>query len=111
MPDHLHAVIFPHEETTISEAMRRFKLAVYQTLKARGSRAKPFGQSRFYDHAVRTRGEFDDTLEYMHMNPVRRGLVEDPLAWRWSSARWFPDRTGPAELDQIRMPSEAEARI
>ena len=47
----------------------------------------------------------------MHMNPVRRGLVEDPLGWRWSSARWFTDRTGPAELDQIRMPSEAEARI
>lgn len=45
------------------------------------------------------------------MNPVRRGLVEDPLAWRWSSARWFADRTGPAELDQIRLPSEAEARI
>ena len=45
------------------------------------------------------------------MNPVGRGLVEDPLAWRWSSARWFTERTGPVKLDQIRMPSEAKARI
>ena len=111
MPDHVHAIVFPHEESTISEVMRRFKLAVYQKLKAVGSRVEPFWQSRFYDHAVRTRGEFDDTLQYIHMNPVRRGLVENPLAWRWSSAPWLTDRTGPVGLDQIRLPSEAEARI
>jgi putative transposase len=26
-------------------------------------------------------------LEYMHNNPVRRGYVDDPMHWRYSSAR------------------------
>ncbi|OYW11945.1 MAG: transposase, partial [Planctomycetales bacterium 12-60-4] len=26
-------------------------------------------------------------LEYVHNNPVRRGYVDDPLHWRYSSAR------------------------
>src|SRR5690606_39368458 len=26
-------------------------------------------------------------LEYIHMNPVKRGYVDDPVHWRYSSAR------------------------
>ena len=26
-------------------------------------------------------------MEYMHNNPVARGYVDDPLHWRYSSAR------------------------
>ena len=26
-------------------------------------------------------------LEYIHNNPVRRGYVDDPVHWRYSSAR------------------------
>jgi hypothetical protein len=41
-------------------------------------------------------------LEYMHVNPVKRGYVDDPLHWRYSSARnyagckdwWMLSRTG-----------------
>jgi len=25
----------------------------------------------------------------MHMNPVRAGLVDRAVDWRWSSARWY----------------------
>ena len=82
MRDHLHAIMFPHEETTISEIMKSFKLAAFQRLRAAGFRGKPFWQSRFYDHALRTRAEFDEALDYMHMTPVRKGLVGDPLAWK-----------------------------
>jgi putative transposase len=28
-------------------------------------------------------------IDYLHANPVRRGLVERPLDWEWSSARWY----------------------
>jgi len=27
-------------------------------------------------------------IEYIHANPVRRGLVENPDDWKWSSAGW-----------------------
>jgi putative transposase len=44
------------------------------------------GKGRFYDRALRTRREFDEALDYMHMNPVRKGLAAHPAAWPWSSA-------------------------
>ena len=28
-------------------------------------------------------------IEYIHANPVRRGLVARAEDWEWSSARWF----------------------
>ncbi len=28
-------------------------------------------------------------VEYLHLNPVRRGLVERPEDWELSSARWY----------------------
>ncbi len=28
-------------------------------------------------------------IEYLHMNPVRKGLVAQPGQWKWSSARYF----------------------
>jgi len=33
-------------------------------------------------------------LEYTHDNPVRRGYVDDPLHWRYSSARNYAGRPG-----------------
>ena len=109
MPDHVHAIITPHEQTTISEVLRSFKVRSHPRL--RRSRRGPFWQSRFYDHVLRTRGEFDEALEYIHMNPVVKGLVQDSFAWPWSSARWFVERQGPVEIDQIRLPSGPKSRI
>ncbi len=28
-------------------------------------------------------------VEYIHNNPVRRGLVESAIDWPWSSAAWY----------------------
>ena len=34
------------------------------------------------------------TIDYVHLNPVRRGLVSAAVDWRWSSARWYQDPRG-----------------
>ena len=39
-------------------------------------------------------------IDYIHLNPVRRGLVERPEDWEWSSARWYAGlRPVPLEID------------
>ena len=30
-------------------------------------------------------------MDYIHMNPVRRGLVDEARRWRWSSCRWYAE--------------------
>ena len=37
-------------------------------------------------------------LEYIHNNPVARGYVDDPLAWRYSSARNYARQPGLIEV-------------
>ena len=42
-------------------------------------------QPRFFDRALRTVKEYNEKVEYIHVNPVRAGLVSRPEDWRWSS--------------------------
>jgi REP element-mobilizing transposase RayT len=37
-------------------------------------------------------------LEYMHNNPVKRGYVDDPTHWRYSSARNYVGKPGLIEI-------------
>ena len=37
-------------------------------------------------------------LEYIHENPVKRGYVDEPTCWRYSSARNYADREGLIEV-------------
>jgi len=46
---------------------------------------RAFWQARFYDFNVYTSGKKKEKLNYMHANPVVRGLVAHPKDWRWSS--------------------------
>ena len=46
-------------------------------------------KARFYDFNVWTTKKRVEKLRYMHRNPVKRGLVESPERWRWSSYRFY----------------------
>jgi putative transposase len=42
-----------------------------------------------YDRNIFTDQELTEKISYIHQNPIRRGLVESPTAYRWSSARFY----------------------
>ena len=46
-------------------------------------------QKRFYDFNVCTDRKRVEKLRYMHRNPVKRGLVQSPEEWEWSSFRTY----------------------
>jgi putative transposase len=56
-------------------------------LKARG--AAQFWQRRYYDFNIWSEAKRIEKLRYMHRNPVKRGLVEKPEHWPWSSFRHY----------------------
>ena len=41
-----------------------------------------------YDRNIDESRTLVSVINYVHANPVRRGLVERPEDWEWSSARW-----------------------
>ncbi|MHB1937395.1 MAG: transposase [Acidobacteriaceae bacterium] len=50
---------------------------------------KQFWQRRFYDFNVWTDAKRVEKLRYMHRNPIKRSLVEEPDPWVWSSFRAY----------------------
>ncbi|MBD2552728.1 transposase [Limnothrix sp. FACHB-708] len=40
-----------------------------------------------------------EKLDYIHNNPVKRGYVDDPADWRYSSARNYLGKTGLVAID------------
>jgi REP element-mobilizing transposase RayT len=54
-------------------------------LRGAGIGQHPFWQARFYDFNVFTESKRTEKLDYMHFNPVKRGLVENIEQWPRSS--------------------------
>jgi REP-associated tyrosine transposase len=87
MPEHVHLLISEPPNSTPSTIMQVVKQRVARA--ARTKDGEPFWQRRFYDFNVWTRKKRFEKLHYMHMNPVKRGLVADPGQWAWSSYRYY----------------------
>jgi putative transposase len=102
MPDHWHALMTTHAPHDISGVMGWVKArctdSVSDVLGTRG----PLWQPRFYDRVCRNEVEFGDKLDYMHLNPVRDGLVACPEDWHWCS--WYAyveGGTPPLQVDPV----------
>ena len=84
MPEHVHLLVSEPERSTLGVAVQMLKQIVAQKLRS-GARGFPFWQARYYDFNVWTAKKRIEKLRYMHRNPVKRGLVEKPEDWAWSS--------------------------
>ncbi len=111
LPDHWHAIIFPPHPLTISQIMEAIKVGSTRRLNTRRKGGGEIWQPRFFDHALRTVEKYHQCVVYMHLNPVRRGLVEKPEDWKRSSHTNFAldraiVRECPMQIDYVRLPEE-----
>jgi putative transposase len=84
MPEHVHLLVGEPKDVLLSKAIQALKLSVSVRRKER-----PFWQARYYDFNVRNERKRVEKLRYMHRNPVKRGLVDAPEQWAWSSFRHY----------------------
>jgi len=75
-------------------------------------RARGYRYSLWQHHPneklIYTESAFRQRLNYIHCNPVRAGLIDDPEQYRWSSIRCWKERPSENEallvdIDQIRL--------
>ena len=98
MPEHVHLLISEPERSQLSVVIQMLKQITSRKLKPAASTR--FWQVRYYDFPVWTEKKRIEKLRYIHRNPVRRGLVERPEDWRWSSFRqWTGDEEGSVEIE------------
>jgi putative transposase len=50
---------------------------------------KRLWQPKYFSFEIHTLRKAEEKLTYMHLNPVRAGLVTCAVDWPWSSARWY----------------------
>jgi putative transposase len=103
MPEHIHLLLTEPEVGNPSTVMQVLKQRTAHALLPKRKRRNPrqrnlfgdetarreFWQARFYDFNVWTTKKRVEKLRYIHRNPVKRGLVEAPEQWRWSSYRFY----------------------
>ena len=122
MPEHTHLLIYPRNENyEMSKMLRRLKeqfghkvvdhwkdisTHLLDLIKVRrGSRLihRFWQEGGGYDRNLYNWDGIGRAIDYIEWNPVRRGLVTDPLEWEGSSAR---SRAGardvPLVVDEIR---------
>ena len=105
MPEHVHLLVGEPAISTLAVAIQVLKQQTSRKLKPRSE--VQFWQRRYYDFNVWTEEKRVEKLRYMHRNPVKRGLVERPEEWPWSTFRHYA--TG--ETDAVEIESEWTARL
>jgi putative transposase len=88
MPEHVHLLLSEPERGQLATAMQMLKQVTARKLHG-VTAGKAFWQKRYYDFNVWSKQKRIEKLRYLHRNPVRRGLVEKPEDWAWSSYRHY----------------------
>ena len=83
MPDHFHALIGAGDSAkSLSEICGAFKSlttrAYWQWYRGK------LWQRQFFDHIIRNEQDFFETLEYIKLNPVRKGLARTADEWPYT---------------------------
>ena len=120
MPEHVHVIILPQRsDYRISEVLKTIKQGVGQRAIHYLERYNPQWLERLtvrhpngkverhfwqpgggYDRNLVTMKALVAAVQYIHANPVRRGLVVQPTDWEWSSARSYEgEREVKLEID------------
>ena len=120
MPEHVHVIVWPRRtsyeirliRTALKVPVQRVALAHLRQHapvfleKLRDEQPNGEVHYRFwqrgggYDRNIYEPATLYEMIEYIHNNPVRRGLVEKATDWVWSSARFYAGmRPVPIEMD------------
>lgn len=129
MPEHFHLLITEPEVADPSVVMKVLKERFTKKLRSKSKSnstgktagapliapyamsGSPVWQKRFYDFNVRTDQKRIEKLRYIHRNPVKRGLVDQPEHWQWSSFRsYLSGEAGLVRVNLQEWPLEIKTR-
>jgi putative transposase len=119
MPNHVHLLVLPDGKPIsqiLTAVKSEFAKQLLKQLRASNARVleelrvtRRDGTSRFrvwqsgggYDRNLFSPAATRAAIEYMHANPVRSGLCETIVDWKWSSARWYYGLEAEFQIDEF----------
>ena len=87
MPDHAHAILRLLGTLTLTEILKRIKGRIAHRInKITGRHGRVWTQESF-DHIVRGEAEWQEKIEFISQNPLKKGLVPSPEQYKWLYVR------------------------
>ena len=94
LPDHLHCVLeMPADDSDFSRRWRLIKAGFSRSLPGLGTPSpsclrrgeRGIWQRRFWEHRIRDEADYRAHMDYVHINPVKHGLVPRAADWPYST--------------------------
>ena len=97
MPDHMHCILTlpPMDDdyskrwglikSQVSESCPQFTNQDHLTNSQKKRHESTLWQRRFWEHQIRDQTDFNHHMDYIHYNPVKHGLCQQPNQWMWST--------------------------
>lgn len=107
LPEHLHCIwTLPEADRDYSRRWGVIKRRFTQGMAGKGGgHGPPYWQARFWAHRINDETDYARHVDYIHINPVKHGLVTRVVGWPWSTFHRYvregilpPDWGGGLEL-------------
>ena len=94
LPEHLHCVIeLPPEDADFATRWRLIKMGFSKAMSRVENRSavrirrgeRGIWQRRYWEHLIRDEADFRAHMDYVHINPVKHGLVNRVADWPYST--------------------------
>lgn len=86
MPDHIHLIVFSGKQKEISKYIQAVKRRSARVINFNRKTTGNVWSHRYYDRILRSQKELANAVEYIHLNPVKAGLVTEAESFPFSSA-------------------------
>ena len=94
LPDHLHCVIeLPDGDADFPTRWRLIKMGFSKALPVSERRSgvrvrrgeRGIWQRRYWEHLIRDESDYRAHMDYVHINPLKHGLVSRVMDWPYST--------------------------
>ena len=120
MPEHVHVIVWPRSpalkisdflssvKQSVSKRARNYLLKNNPKLiEENGGHFHFWQDGPGYDRNIESDAVLWQSIDYLHLNPVRRGLCLRPEEWQWSSAGFYAGLIdGPIPIDRHSLPAD-----
>lgn len=91
-------IIKANATSNVSQAMMKLSVSYTKMINYHYDRVGPLFQGAFQAKQIDSDVYLGELIDYIHLNPVANGLVEDPGDWPYSSYRFQVDLRGLGNL-------------
>ena len=78
MPDHVHVILKPHDNYSLSRIMKGLKGISARKIYTHRMTEGSIWQSESFDRIIRSENDLIEKLKYIYNNPLRANITEDP---------------------------------